>query len=86
MNFTHGPSKGGQNLDIQPGSQRPPAPAGSGGNWTPYAQERPRRDSLVEWITPSGQVVKGRYQGGLVWYPEGSEMYVYYTPTYWRYR
>lgn len=39
----------------------------------------------LEWITPSGEVVRGTFAGGLVWFPEGSDMYVYYTPTFWRY-
>lgn len=54
--------------------------------WTPYKHTNlPRKDSSVEWIAPSGEVVRGKYLGGVVWMPEGSEAYVYYVPVFWRY-
>lgn len=52
-------------------------------DFTPV-QERPPKNVLIEWITPSGQLVRGKYCGGAVWMPEGSSTYGYYTPTYWR--
>lgn len=53
--------------------------------WTSYSSGLPRRDSKVEWISPDGRQVRGTYYGGVVWMPENSPMYVYYTPTMWRY-
>lgn len=38
----------------------------------------------IEWITPSGQIERGKWAGGAVWFPEGSTMYVYYIPLSWR--
>lgn len=52
--------------------------------WTPYSAGLPPKGQRVEWITPSGHVVRGTFIGGLIWMPEGSSMYVYCTPTYWR--
>jgi hypothetical protein len=54
-------------------------------SWTPYAASRPNPDTKVEWLTPSGEQVRGTFCGGVVWIPEGSDCYIYYTPTYWRY-
>jgi hypothetical protein len=53
-------------------------------NWTPCTRSRPEKNQRVEWITPSGEVVRGKYAGGLIWFPEGSPMYIYYTPICWR--
>lgn len=54
--------------------------------WIPYDQRKPERGSAVDWIAPDGRVViGGRYHGGVVWFPPNSEMYIYYTPTFWRY-
>jgi hypothetical protein len=44
----------------------------------------PPKNVLIEWITPSGQMQRGRWLGGMVWMPENSPMYVYYTPISWR--
>ena len=54
--------------------------------WTPTARERPPRDAKVDWITSTGQVVRGgTYAGGLIWLlPTPSTMHVYYTPQFWR--
>ena len=54
-------------------------------DWNPLKNTAPRRGSKVEWIAPSGAHVKGTFVGGVVWIPDGSDMYVYYTPVYWRY-
>jgi hypothetical protein len=53
-------------------------------DYTPIAREMPPKDTPIEWIAPCGRIVRGRYAGGAIWFPEGSPMYVYYTPTYWR--
>lgn len=53
-------------------------------NWIPVACERPPVNRRIEWISPSGEVVIGKYLGGVIWMPEGSSVYVYYTPIYWR--
>jgi hypothetical protein len=52
--------------------------------FTPVAEQLPPKDAPIEWITPSGQIVRGRWAGGACWFPEGSNMYVYYTPISWR--
>ena len=52
--------------------------------WTPTERQRPVRDQLVEWISPDGQQVRGRFCGGAIWFPEGGQVYVYYTPAFWR--
>ena len=54
-------------------------------NFTRTDQQRPDKGRLVEWISPAGIHERGRYEGGLIWFPEGSPMYVYYTPEFWRY-
>lgn len=53
--------------------------------WIRTDREPPRPNSDVIWLTPSGEEVSGRYAGGVVWYPEGSTMYIYYTLVFWRY-
>jgi hypothetical protein len=53
-------------------------------HYTPTSEALPPKGYRVEWISPSGTVVRGRYEGGAVWYPEGSSVYVYYTPVFWR--
>jgi len=53
-------------------------------DYTLTSAARPPKDVPIEWIAPFGTVVRGKYAGGAVWFPEGSDMYVYYTPTYWR--
>lgn len=55
-------------------------------NYTSTEKELPPKNRPLEWITPSGEVVYGKFAGGAVWFPEGSSMYVYYQPTYWRIR
>lgn len=52
--------------------------------FTPLSSGYPPRDRPIEWVTPSGQIEKGKWCGGAVWFPEGSSMYVYYTPISWR--
>ena len=53
-------------------------------NWTLTSQQLPPRGAKVEWICPSGRQERGTFAGGLIWFPEGSSMYVYYEPTHWR--
>lgn len=52
--------------------------------YTMTDRELPPKGVPLEWIAPSGEVVRGTFAGGAVWYPEGSTMYVYYVPVYWR--
>lgn len=54
-------------------------------HWTCTDDERPRPGSRVVWISPSGEEVEGEFAGGLIWFPAGSDTYIYYTPTLWRY-
>lgn len=53
-------------------------------NWTPTAQQLPAVGQLIEWISPGGIHTRGKFLGGLIWMPEGSDMYVYYKPEFWR--
>lgn len=53
--------------------------------WFLYDQEKPERDRNVEWIAPDGRQVRGKFLGGCIWMPDGSNTYVYYTPVFWRY-
>ncbi len=52
-------------------------------DYTPTTKALPERGRLVEWISYSGEVVRGTFDG--VWYPQGSTIYVYYQPVFWRY-
>jgi hypothetical protein len=51
---------------------------------TDDVSSHPPKYVLIEWITPSGQIVRGKWLGGIVWMPEGSSTYVYYQPISWR--
>jgi hypothetical protein len=53
-------------------------------SYTPTADARPPKNVPIEWIAPDGRVQRGHYHGGAVWFPEGSGVYIYYTPTFWR--
>ena len=53
-------------------------------NYMRTDRKLPAKNAAVEWISPSGEVVRGKYLGGVVWLPEGSSMYVYYTPEFWK--
>jgi hypothetical protein len=53
-------------------------------NYTRTDQKMPPKDAPIEWITPTGRTVEGRWLGGAVWMPKGSDSYVYYTPVFWR--
>lgn len=53
-------------------------------SWIPTAQRLPEKNQKVEWISPGGLQDRGTFLGGLIWMPEGSTMYVYYTPVMWR--
>lgn len=55
--------------------------------FTRVADLMPPKDALIDWITPGGEIVRGRWLGGAVWMPEGSSMYVlyvHYKPLSWR--
>jgi len=54
--------------------------------WNETACIRPYVNSKVIWQDPSGQEHRGVYAGGVIWYPEGSSMYIYYTPVRWKYQ
>lgn len=47
-------------------------------------RELPPKSVPIEWIEPSGRVVRGKFLGGAIWLPEGSSMYGYSTPVFWR--
>lgn len=51
--------------------------------WTETRLRLPDRGQAVEWISPGGFQERGKFAGGLVWFPDGSDMYVYYTPLWW---
>lgn len=54
-------------------------------NWIPTKDKVPEKGQNVDWISPGGEQVNGgRFEGGLIWFLPGGDMYVYYTPTYWR--
>ncbi len=53
--------------------------------WNPVESIKPEIGRKVDWIAPSGDVVKGGTRNGKLWFLPGGEMYVYYTPTHWRY-
>lgn len=53
-------------------------------NWTLTDQQLPPKGALIEWISPAGIHERGKWLGGLIWMPEGSTMYVYYCPEFWR--
>lgn len=50
--------------------------------WRNPREVMPNRDVPIEWMDSSGNVVCGKFLG--VWMMD-SGMYVYYTPTLWRY-
>lgn len=53
--------------------------------WVPTAERRPEKGQRVDWISPSGDEVHGgTFTGGAIWHLPGGEMYVYYTPVFWR--
>ncbi|HEX5104987.1 MAG TPA: hypothetical protein VFV87_14305 [Pirellulaceae bacterium] len=52
--------------------------------WIRTSQRLPEKNQKVEWISPGGIQERGTFAGGLIWFPEGSSMYVYYTPEFWR--
>jgi hypothetical protein len=54
-------------------------------NWIPVGKWPPADNQRVDWITPSGDVVKGgRYCSRLWFLPPKHDCYCYYQPTYWR--
>ena len=54
-------------------------------NWKQTAQELPPENVVVSTISPaSGMEQTLKREGNLWWAPDGS-MYVYYTPSMWRF-
>ena len=54
--------------------------------WTRTEVARPNPNSKVIWMDSSGEEIRGTYHGGVIWYPENSGMYIYYTPVMWKYQ
>jgi len=55
------------------------------GRWIRTTDRFPQPGASVDWISPGGeQVDGGTFEGGVVWFPPGSAMYIYYTPEFWR--
>lgn len=53
-------------------------------HWTSTQFTLPEHGSTIDWKTPSGDIVyDGQYRNGLWFLPDG--VYVYYTPSAWRY-
>lgn len=53
--------------------------------WTNPQHKLPERGQKVDWISPGGEQVNGgTFEGGAIWFPPESTMYVYYTPAFWR--
>lgn len=50
--------------------------------WRRPSAEMPKRDIPIEWTNSAGDRVCGRFIG--VWIMDDG-MYIYYTPTRWRY-
>lgn len=49
------------------------------------AGEFPAEGRRVDWIAPSGEVVRGgTYGPGRLWFLPGGQVYVYYVPPFWR--
>jgi len=55
-------------------------------DFTATVQAMPPKDKPIEWIAADGKIVAGKWCGGAVWLPDGSSMYAYYTPAFWRLR
>lgn len=53
--------------------------------WTPVSQALPDEGAKIEWIAPSGDVVKGTKGPGGIWFLMDG-FYVYYRPVMWRLR
>lgn len=53
--------------------------------WQQTSSERlPEEGRKVDWINSTGDQVDGGTRSGRLWFLPGG-MYVYYTPTMWRY-
>jgi len=50
--------------------------------WYKPTDKMPDKNVPIEWQNSSGEVIKGKFIG--VWMMD-SGMYIYYTPTFWRY-
>ncbi len=52
-------------------------------NWFRPEDVMPERDRAIEWQDSGGHITRGEFMG--VWMMD-SGMYIYYTPTFWRYK
>ena len=53
--------------------------------WIKTEDRLPEPGQRVAWFRPGDRVeVRGTFKGGSIWYPDGSDMYVYYMPLQWR--
>jgi hypothetical protein len=53
-------------------------------HWTPPSREMPVQGRVIDWMDSGGNIVYGGFVRGRLWFlPDG--VYVYYTPTFWRY-
>ena len=59
------------------------------GDWIKVSQQLPPKETVVETKIDDGRYCRNvqrlKRKGWLWFYPDGS-MYVYYTPTHWRYK
>ena len=55
-------------------------------DWTRTDFKQPSEGQLVDWIAPDGRQIDGGKKGrGQLWFlPPDYDMYVYYTPPFWR--
>lgn len=53
--------------------------------WTPTKDELPESGRVVEVITPGGDE-RDLYYSAPLWFLPDRSMYVYFTPTFWRYK
>lgn len=53
-------------------------------NWNNPRTSLPSEGVRIDWMDSSGSVVYNGYRMGNLWFLD-SGMYVYYTPTMWRY-
>ncbi len=51
--------------------------------WKATAYELPPEGQLVETISSGGEQVQLKRRGAL-WFVKSGDMYVYYTPVYWK--
>lgn len=69
---------------MTPTPEQPTVTEQSTNQWFRTSDRRPLKGQRIEWISSGGERERGVFLGGAVWMPEGSDMYVYYTPERWR--